>query len=81
MYGLGTPSKAYNILASGRPILFLGPKDSEIDLMVKENGIGYCEWPSIWDLDKLTAMGARARNIAERKYSEDIILQKFCDVI
>lgn len=81
MYGLGTPSKAYNILASGRPILFLGPKDSEIDLMVKENGIGYCEWPSIWDLDKLTAMGARARNVAERKYSEDIILQKFCDVI
>ena len=37
MYGLGVPSKTYNILASGRPVLYFGPKDSEIDLLVKEN--------------------------------------------
>lgn len=45
MYGLGVPSKTYNILASGRPILFFGPKGSEIDLLIREEGIGYCGWP------------------------------------
>lgn len=77
MYGLGVPSKTYNILASGRPVLFLGPKDSEIDMLVKEKGIGYCEWPSAWDKDELARMGARAREVAEKEYSEETILNKF----
>lgn len=59
MYGLGVPSKTYNILASGRPILFLGPKDSEIDLLVREEGIGYCGWPQIWNKEELVVMGKR----------------------
>lgn len=81
MYGLGVPSKTYNILASGRPVLFLGPKDSEIDMLVKEKGIGYCGWPSVWDKEELARMGARARELAEAEYSEEIILNKFIDAI
>lgn len=77
MYGLGVPSKTYNILASGRPIMFLGPKDSEIDLLVKEEGVGYCGWPDKWDMGELMAMGKKARKIAERDYAKDIVLNKF----
>ena len=81
MFGLGVPSKTYNILASGRPVLFLGPKGSEIDLLVREKGIGYCEWPEKWDKEVLAEMGKKARALAEAEYSESVILKKILRVI
>ena len=81
MYGLGVPSKTYNILASGRPVMFLGPKDSEIDLLVREKGIGYCGWPETWNKEELAQMGKRARELAVRDYSKEIILNKFLNLI
>lgn len=81
MYGLGVPSKTYNILASGRPVLYFGPKDSEIDLLVRENGIGYCGWPEKWDMEELKMMARKARALAEREYSERTILNKFIETI
>ena len=81
MFGLGVPSKTYNILASGRPVLYFGPKDSEIDLLIRENGIGFCGWPEKWDLHKLKMMGTKARELAEREYSERTILNKFIAAI
>lgn len=41
MYGLGVPSKTYNILACGKPILYIGPKDSEIDILISTHKIGW----------------------------------------
>lgn len=81
MYGLGVPSKTYNILASGRAVIFFGPKNSEIDMLVREEGIGYCGWPEKWDIEELKAMGKKARELAERDYSKEIILNKFIQVI
>lgn len=81
MYGLGVPSKTYNILASGRPILFLGPVNSEIDLLVREKKIGYCEWPKKWDKGELSAMGAQAREVAVKEYSKEKILNKLVNAI
>lgn len=81
MYGLGVPSKTYNILASGRPILFFGPKNSEIDLLIREKKVGYCGWPKNWDKNILIEMGKKARLLAENEYSKDIILKKFLDAI
>lgn len=81
MYGLGVPSKTYNILASGRPVLFLGPRNSEIDLLVREKLIGYCGWPKKWDKEELIAMGKRARNLAVNEYSKEVILNKFINAI
>ena len=81
MYGLGVPSKTYNIMAAGRPIIYFGPKDGEIGLMIQENGIGYLGWPEKWDLDELKEMGKRARVLAETKYSKKVILTKFLDAI
>lgn len=81
MYGLGVPSKTYNILASGRPVLFFGPQNSEIYLLVREKQIGYCGWPEKWDKDELVKMGERARELAIKEYSEATILNKFIKAI
>ena len=90
MYGLGVPSKAYNIMAAGKPILFIGPENSEIYNLVKDNNIG---WAFTWDevdevaslvrslsfeqIGYLVEMGKRARHLAEHKYTEDIQMDKF----
>ena len=81
MYGLGVPSKAYNIMAAGRPILYFGPPEGEIGLMVKENRIGYLGWPEKWDLAEMEEMGKRARALAESVYSKSTVLEKFLAAI
>ena len=81
MYGLGVPSKSYNIMAAGRPIVYFGPANGEIGLMLQEHGIGYLGWPSSWDIDELKRMGARARALAEDQYSKPLILNKFLNAI
>lgn len=77
MYGLGVPSKTYNIMASGRPIIYFGPEKGEIALMIKENKIGYIGWPEKWDMEEIKEKGAQARALAERDYSKETILNKF----
>lgn len=81
MYGLGVPSKTYNILASGRPVLFFGPKNSEIERLVRESDIGYCGWPEKWNKAELIEKGKKARELAEKYYSKNIILEKFLNAI
>lgn len=90
MLGIGVPSKSYNIMAAGKPILFVGDLKSEIALVIKEHNIGYCfdnddelglknflSLLSISDKDNLITMGQNARILAETHYSQDIILEKF----
>ena len=81
MYGLGVPSKTYNIMAAGRPIIYFGPEKGEIALMIKEYKIGYIGWPENWNLAELTEMGKRARDLAEKKYSKPIILEKLLNTL
>lgn len=94
MYGLGVPSKSYNIMAAGKPILFIGDLYSEIALMVKEHQLGYCFAPSdkiglvaflqnlrIEDLQTFKSKGTRARVICEKYYTKDIILEKIVQTI
>ena len=94
MYGLGVPSKTYNILAAGKPILYIGERGTEFWRTVEENQIGYCFEPDdrkgivsfllslgTGDLSKLNEMGRKARFLAETKYSKSIIIDKFIDGI
>ena len=81
MYGIGVPSKSYNIMASGRPIIFFGPTDSEIALVVQEHDIGYIGWPESWDITEMKRKGDKARIIAETMFGKAIILKKFLDAI
>ncbi len=90
MYGLGVPSKTYNILAAGKPMLFLGPKDSEIYRLVKSHDIGWAfDWSEAnqlielinqWSIDDLCAIEARgdnARRLVEASYTEAGQLARF----
>ena len=45
MKGIGVPSKTYNIMAAGKPILYIGDKDSEVDCYINKyrNGWSY-DW-------------------------------------
>ncbi len=86
MKGVSMPSRTYNALAAGKPILALTEPGSEIDLVVKENNIGWTVSPQNTDelivslreilerrLD-LTQMPERARAAAERDFSlEDAV--------
>jgi glycosyltransferase involved in cell wall biosynthesis len=94
MYGLGVPSKTYNILAAGKPILYIGDLNSEIALLIREEDIGFCfdaddsegilkflDNISLDDLSTIRNMSIRARKIVEEKYSEDVILNKFRNLI
>lgn len=94
MFGLGVPSKTYNIMAAGKAILFIGEPESEIGLLVKEKQIGVVLSPDdkegivkfLASLSKnkqpeFAEMGRRARQVAETEYAKDIILNKFVEAI
>lgn len=81
MYGLGVPSKTYNIMAAGRPVIYFGPENGEIEILIREYGIGYIGWPAAWNLEELKSMGQRARELAETAYSKKVILEKFMNAI
>jgi hypothetical protein len=46
MSGLSVPSKIYGIMAAGRPILFIGPGNSEAAMVVREANCGYTIEPN-----------------------------------
>lgn len=94
MLGLGVPSKTYNILAAGRPVLYIGDGNSEIGMLVKENRIGFSFTPNEYDamtgflndlsadsIEELETMGANARRLAEERYSKDVILERITDFV
>jgi glycosyltransferase involved in cell wall biosynthesis len=45
MRGLGVPSKTYNLMAVGKPLLYVGDKESEVDRYVNSFG---CGWSYDW---------------------------------
>lgn len=81
MWGTAMPSRTYNIMAAGKPILALTDKGSELALVIDEDRIGIHLEPGNADqllaavlniYDKrleLEEMGARARTAALAKYS------------
>ena len=94
MFGLGVPSKTYNILAAGKPVLYIGEEGSEIDLLIKDKNIGYSfrhnqrrellnffnsfDEKSVSDLE---LKKQNARDAAEKEFSEEKILNKFYHII
>ncbi len=94
MYGLGVPSKTYNIMACGRPVLFIGPVDSEIYNLVKNYNLGWAfdinkedevlsflNTLSINDLSLLSEKGMKARQVAENIFSKEKLLNRFYEEI
>jgi glycosyltransferase involved in cell wall biosynthesis len=93
MYGLGVPSKSYNIMATGRPILYIGEDDSEIALCIKEYDIGWVVRPNdpvalkkqiemiVKERNILAEKGLRARDVAEKVFGKSVVLEQYYQYI
>jgi glycosyltransferase involved in cell wall biosynthesis len=78
MSGVSVPSRMYNILAAGKPIIAVADDDSELALVVREERVGWVVPPGRGDLlaaaivaarqepEVLRAMSVRARRAAEK---------------
>ena len=89
MCGVSMPSRTYNILAAGKPILAITENLSELAQVVTEDNIGWIVPPNApqelletirqiyLNRNKLSEMGNRARHSAEKKYSLNAALEKY----
>jgi colanic acid biosynthesis glycosyl transferase WcaI len=89
MLGLAVPSRTYNLMAAGKPIIALVSESSEVARVVREEGIGWVVEPGLVEKtvqviraakesrNLLRDMGARARRAAETKYSPEVVLRQF----
>jgi colanic acid biosynthesis glycosyl transferase WcaI len=93
MLGVSVPSRTYNILAAGKPILALAEPSSEVATIISEETVGWIVPPGEPEqlaetiksiprsLDELATMGERARKAAERKYSLETAILKYRETI
>ncbi len=93
MSGVSVPSRMYNVLASGRPMLAMAAADSEPATIVAEEGAGWRIDPgdvpalvaaitaAAADPQLVASMGERARRAAETRYSPAIIAEQYRAVI
>ena len=89
MYGLGVPSKSYNNMAVGKPLLYVGDKKSEISRVIDENEIGWiCESSNSKELAKtidlicskksdFSSIGRKSRETLKKFFSKEVIMNKY----
>ena len=89
MLGLAVPSRTYNLMAAGKPIIALVAESSEVARVVREEQIGWVVEPGAVDRtvqvlqaakenrSQLLAMGVRARQAVQAKYQRVTILSQF----
>ncbi|MGI8787287.1 MAG: glycosyltransferase family 4 protein [Pyrinomonadaceae bacterium] len=89
MSGVAMPSRTYNILAAGKPVLALVEKDSEVAKVIEEDRIGWFVPPlepqmllsvieKIYEeRAEIPAMRERARQTALEKYSVEVAIEKY----
>lgn len=93
MRGTAMPSRTYNILAAGKPVLALCDEGSELDRVISDDNVGWRIHPgdpalmrdtliSIYERkNELSAMGKRARRAAETKYSVEVALERYREAL
>jgi glycosyltransferase involved in cell wall biosynthesis len=89
MVGISVPSRAYNTMAAGRPIIAVMEEGCEVAEMVREHQIGWVVPPgdefrlaaAIREAERaperLAEMGRRARLLAETLFSRRSVLQAY----
>ena len=93
MFGVAMPSRTYNLLAAGKPILALTETNSEVERVINEDNVGWVvptENPDLL-LNKileiyaqkniLPEMKSKARKIAELKYNAELSIEKYKRVL
>ena len=93
MEGLSVPSKLYGIMAVGRPVVFIGPKGSEVAAVVEEAGCGLVLGPAesakaalaILDLardhERRELLGAAGRQYFESSLDKKFAIRRFQAVL
>ncbi|MBO9594257.1 MAG: glycosyltransferase family 4 protein [Niabella sp.] len=94
LYGVGVPSKSYNILAAGKPILFVGNTETEIPRFITENKVGwafsYSDPEKLVDflnqlqvesIPYLRALGEKGRAVVGTFYSKENILEQLLHLV
>ena len=93
MAGVSVPSRMYNVMAAGKPIIAVADPESELALVVKEEDIGWVVPPGDVDglrmaileakanPDLLLQMGQRARWAAETKYSYERVKNAYTQMV
>lgn len=93
MKGVSVPSRTYNIMAAGKPILAITEPGSEISQIIAEENNGWTVSPGkpedleqiIREIylrrDSLFEMGKRSRSAAVEKYSETLAVQRYLDIL
>lgn len=93
MFGLGVPSKSYNIMAAGKPIIIVADKNSEVSLNVEEFNLGWIVEPNnpkalkdafyqaYKESDSNRIKKIRSRQIAENHFAKDLILNKYLELL
>jgi glycosyltransferase involved in cell wall biosynthesis len=89
MFGVAMPSKTYNLMAAGKPLLALADPNSELARVIDEEGIGWHIRPGdpqelknvleniFENRSALHEMGRRARSAAVEKYSLNIAIERY----
>jgi glycosyltransferase involved in cell wall biosynthesis len=89
MRGVAMPSRTYNFLAAGKPILALTEENSEVARVIEEDRVGWIVAPNepikllqiiykiYEDRDLLEEIGKRARKSALDKYSVETAVYKY----
>ena len=93
MKGVSMPSRTYNALAAGKPILGIVEEGSEVARVVADDDVGWIVPPHRPDLlrevithiyqskQELPAMGERARRAALERYSLQLALERYQAVL
>lgn len=93
MLGVSSPSRFYNILATGRPVIAVIDPDSEVAQIIRSESLGWVVAPGETDelVDAIThasadpeaclRVGHRARMVAERRYSFEHVLESYVRLI
>jgi colanic acid biosynthesis glycosyl transferase WcaI len=93
MAGVSVPSRMYNILAAGKPILAVADADSELALVIQEERVGWLVRPASPERSAqaileafssptlLSEMSKRARALVLKSYTQMQIMGKFEDLL
>lgn len=91
--GMSVPSKLYYYLAAGKPILAIVPRESEVDLAIREDGFGIsCANGDVQcvvngllrlkrDREYYDTLSKRARTVFQTKYRREVVTQKYFQLV
>jgi colanic acid biosynthesis glycosyl transferase WcaI len=89
MKGVSVPSRVYNVLAAGKPLIVAADAGSEVGLLVREEEVGWVVEPgdarglaaAIGEArsapERRRAMGDRARRLGEARYSRQAVIEQW----